>query len=228
MTEKKTFKDLKPSFILDQDNENESIYYPWCLKDSDRFFYTKSKFLPSENDRGYARIQSIWYADLITKHVKEIFPFCLYDLDYFEDSSNFFYFSATLVNEKNGFYSRSEELGKIFRMNKKSFNYESCFNTNSDFFHGFIAASDRFVIFEYEDHLPDNAIELIILDLENKQVVSIIDTELSYNFVKGQNSEFSYVLVKKWIDENQKSCNDNKLMCFYWTDFVSQLDWENF
>ncbi|MDP4145464.1 MAG: hypothetical protein Q8936_13425 [Bacillota bacterium] len=163
------------------------------------------------------------------KNRLEILPFGEFDINDTRVMGKYLYFIKITDKDNDGLLKDDYYSGDIYRINLKDFNLEFCCNTVPYIFHGFEAASERYIVFRSEDRILDTT-EIVFYDLEDKKKAVLTNSwdtdEMDYRFILDENQNPKYILIKKFIFDGEISSDKNKLMCFEWNNFLRKLGWD--
>lgn len=139
------------------------------------------------------------------------------------------YFTKIIDKDNDDLLKDDYYGGEIHRINLKSFQVEYCCDIDPYNFHGFEAASERYIVFRSEDQIPDTT-EIVFIDLKEKKkavLISIWDSEeMDYKFIYDEEKKPIYILLKRFVFDGDPSSEKDKLMCFEWEDFLGKLEWK--
>ena len=221
----KTLSLVGGNIMLDHHTSEETIRIYWEATE-EGFFYLKQRVLQRENvgadDPDYEdsiRFRSIWYADLKTSTVTEVVPYGNYDISEFRATSASYFYFHKLDYEKGQ---------QICRVHKQTKEVEVCTNTDDDF-HGFEIVTDRYVMYQSEDKIPDVS-ELVIVDMVEQKIAAISmnrnDTDqFEYLFTVDAKGEIEDLILNRWVPEYESSTSRDHLVCCKWNEVERLLIW---
>lgn len=226
--------DLSTDFIIDNDTESEIIHLDYEDISGGTFYYKyrylkydfNGKKIKDSND--YIRVKSIWYINFSSRAKTEVVPFGEFDINEARVMGNYLYYTRITDRDNDGLLKNDYFRGQIYRVNLDNFHSEYCCDIEPYYFHGFEAATEEYIVFLSEDRIPDTS-EIVFIDLKNKKKAVITNTwdeeEMDYKFIYDEGKNLRYIVIKKFVSEDSRGSEKDKLMCFEWDSFLKRLDW---
>lgn len=235
---------LKPSLVIDADKHDEVIHFDDSRSVSNgKVVYAKYRQLDVDFngnqivcEEEYIRVKSLWCADLSTGRAEELVVYGQFDIENLHSSENYAYFFKVFDKDRDGRLGDADYLDgtELWRVSLENASVEFCLDCKGYTFHGYAVVSDKFVVFRSEDRLPEDATELIFVDISNRRTASLVvpngecEGNFTFHFVADTNGNPTHLFTKRWVFEVEPSSPNNTVNCITWEDLLNQLHWNPF